>query len=66
MKIRAVLYLCDGKACGEGAYCGPRGEGECWHTASLEHALHPDRDTSEFVTLQEGEDTALLVEPRDD
>ncbi len=66
MRIRAVLYLCDGKACGEGAYCGPRGEGECWHTASLEHALHPDRDTSEFVTLLEGEDTALLVEPRDD
>lgn len=60
-----MLYLCDGKACGEGAYCGPRGEGECWHTAKLEHALHPDRDADEFSTLSESDNAVLLVEPRD-
>lgn len=59
MKVRAILYLCDGKACGD--ECPNE---LCHHTNKLEHALHPNRDTSEFVTISDP-DGDLLVEPRD-
>ena len=61
MKVRGILYLCDGKACGD--ECPNE---LCHHTVNLEHALHKDRDISEFCTLAEGDDSVFLVEPDDD
>ena len=43
--VGRIIYLCDRKACGE--VCP---NDECHHTMSLEHALHPDRDVSGFIT----------------
>jgi hypothetical protein len=61
------MYLCDGKVCGEGAYCGPRGEGECWHTTKREHALHPDADLKGFIAIPGREpDKVDLWEPDDE
>ena len=42
--VRRVLYLCDGRACGDA--CPNE---LCHHTTRLEHALHAGRDTSEFI-----------------
>ena len=61
MRVRSILYMCDGKACGD--ECPNE---LCHHTTKLEHALHPDRDVSEFGTLAEGDDSVLLVEPSDE
>lgn len=61
MRVRAILYLCDGRACGD--ECPNE---LCHHTADPKHALHPDRDLDEFMTMSESDDTVLLVEPTDD
>lgn len=61
MRVRSILYLCDGKACGD--ECPNE---LCHHTAKLEHALHPDRDVGEFGAIAEGDDSVLLVEPSDE
>lgn len=61
MRVRSILYLCDGKACGD--ECPNE---LCHHTTELEHALHPDRDVSEFGALAEGDDSVLLVELSDE
>lgn len=66
MRARSVLYLCDGKACGD--ECPNE---LCHHTAKPEHALHPDRDIAEFETWPDpveayrDQGTAILVEPSD-
>lgn len=45
-----VLYLCDGKACENPAYCHHNGTGECRHTTRWEHALHKDVDLKDFIS----------------
>lgn len=40
-----VLYLCDGKACGE--ECPNE---MCHHTTNREHALHKDVDLKDFIS----------------
>lgn len=57
----AILYLCDGKACGE--TCPNE---DCRHTMLWEHALHKDADPNEF-TVRRGrrEGKVDLWEPVD-
>lgn len=55
-----MLYLCDGKACGD--TCPNE---DCHHTVKWEHALHKDADPSEFERMPIG-DRIMLVEPTDD
>ena len=56
-----VLYLCDGKACGD--ECPNE---LCHHTTRWEHALHKDADPNEF-TVRRGrrEGKVDLWEPVD-
>ena len=56
-----VLYLCDGKACGD--ECPNE---LCHHTSQWEHALHPSADLKGFATLPNQRTGKLdLVEPID-
>lgn len=67
MRVRAILYLCDGKACGD--ECPNE---LCHRTADPKHALHPDRDLDEFETWLDpveayrDQGMTILVEPTDD
>lgn len=59
--LPSILYLCDGKACGD--ECPNE---DCHHTLQWEHALHKDADVSEFEMVPAGEDRLLFVEPYDE
>lgn len=53
-----VIYLCDGKACGD--ECPNE---DCHHTTQWEHALHKDADLKDFVSMPRGDGKIDLVEP---
>lgn len=56
-----VLYLCDGKACGD--ECPNE---LCHHTSQWAHALHPDADLKDFATVPNQRTGKFdLVEPVD-
>ena len=58
-----VLYLCDGRACGE--ECP---NDECHHTNKWEHALHKDVDLKDFISRPSSREAGKvdLWEPMDD
>lgn len=58
----SVLYLCDGKACGD--ECPNE---LCHHTNQWEHALHKDTDLKDFIARPSRvEGKVDLWEPNDD
>lgn len=66
-KTNNVLYLCDGRACGNPTYCAHNGTGECRHTTRAEHALHKDADLKDFIARPSREPGKVdLWEPDDD
>lgn len=61
--LPTILYLCDGKACGE--TCPNE---DCHHTHQWEHALHKEVDVEKFAVMPGcgDSDAMLLVEPLDE
>ncbi len=57
----AILYLCDGKACGD--ECPNE---LCHHTSKWEHALHKDADPNEFMLMASRKGEFDLWEPVDE
>ena len=53
-----MLYLCDGRACGDGCP-----NGDCHHTKDYAHALHKDADLNGFERRPLGDGVMVLVEP---
>lgn len=58
--VRSILYLCDGRACGD--ECPNE---MCHHTNKWEHALHKDADPNKFRRIATP-DGVILWEPDDE